>query len=161
MTDSVYHFSVPDIDNNPVSLENFRNKVLLIVNTASHCGFTRQYSELEELYNEFHDRGFIVLAFPCNQFAGQEPGSAEEIKSFCSLTYNITFPIFAKTDVNGENAAALFKFLKKECPGFLGNAVKWNFTKFLIRKNGIPFKRYAPVTSPHKLKKDIEKLLSE
>jgi len=142
------------------SLADYKNKVLLIVNTASKCGFTAQYEELQSLYEKYgHDR-FEILAFPCNQFAGQEPGNNEEIASFCQLNYKVTFPVFSKIDVNGKNAAPLFAYLKSQCPGVLGiGAIKWNFTKFLVDKNGTVIKRYAPMTPPSKIAQDIEKYI--
>ena len=159
-TDSVYTFEVQDIDGTGRRLEEYRDRVLLIVNTASKCGFTPQYTGLEELYQEFKDRGFAVLGFPCNQFGQQEPGNAEEIKNFCSLNYNVTFPLFAKIDVNGENAHPLYDYLKKEKPGALGTkGIKWNFTKFLIDKQGRVVDRFGPDTKPEKIKSHIENLL--
>ena len=135
-------------------------KVLLIVNTASKCGFTPQFADLEALYRNYGDRGFAVLAFPCNQFGAQEPGNAEEIATFCSRTYDVTFPVFAKVEVNGDNAAQLFRHLKKEAPGLLGSqGIKWNFTKFLVDRAGNVVERYAPTTRPGDIAKDIEKLL--
>ncbi|MEI9926756.1 MAG: glutathione peroxidase [Sphingomonas sp.] len=135
-------------------------RLLLIVNTASKCGFTPQYEGLEALQRRYQDRGFAVLAFPCNQFGAQEPGSAEEIASFCTLTYDVTFPIFAKIDVNGADAAPLFRHLKQEAPGLLGSqGIKWNFTKFLIDRAGGVVERYAPTTKPEDIADDIEKLL--
>lgn len=143
-----------------VSLSQFSGKVLLIVNTASQCGFTPQYNGLQETYNKFHPRGFEILAFPCNQFGGQEPGSDDEIKTFCERTFFTTFPIFSKIDVNGKNADPLFHFLKTEKPGFLGlKDIKWNFTKFLINREGKVVKRYAPSAEPEAIHKDIEALL--
>ncbi len=135
-------------------------KVLLIVNTASKCGFTPQYEGLEALYRDYKDRGFEVLAFPCNQFMGQEPGNAEEIANFCSLTYDVSFPMFAKIDVNGSNADPLWKWLKQEKGGLLGmDGIKWNFTKFLVDRNGKVVSRHAPTTTPEQLKGEIEGLL--
>lgn len=156
----LYDFSVKNIDGVDVPLSLYKDKVLLIVNVASKCGFTHQYKELEELYKTYQDRGLEILAFPCNQFGEQEPGNAEEIKTFCSLTYNVTFPLFAKVDVNGNNEAPLFHYLKQSLPGILGTkAVKWNFTKFLVDKNGTPVFRFAPNDKPKELTRDIEKLL--
>ncbi len=135
-------------------------KVLLIVNTASKCGFTKQYAGLETLYRDYKDRGFEILAFPCNQFGAQEPGDAEEIASFCSLTYDVSFPLFAKIDVNGSNADPLWKWLKHEKGGLLGmDGIKWNFTKFLVDRNGKVVSRHAPTTTPAQLKSEIETLL--
>ena len=157
---NVYEFSAEDIDGKKVPLKRYKGKALLVVNTASQCGFTPQYTGLEKLHRDLGERGFEVLGFPCNQFGAQEPGDAEEIKNFCSLKYDVTFPMFAKVDVNGANTHPLFEFLKKRLPGLLGSqAVKWNFTKFLIDREGDPVARYAPQESPDSLRKDIEKLL--
>ena len=142
------------------SMADYRGKVLLIVNTASKCGFTPQYEGLEELYRDYKDRGFEILAFPCNQFGAQEPGDAAEIANFCSLTYDVTFPVFGKIDVNGPDAAPLYRWLKKEAPGLLGTeGIKWNFTKFLIDRDGKVVDRYAPQTKPGDIAADIEQLL--
>jgi glutathione peroxidase len=147
-------------DGSMQDLSAWRGKVLLIVNTASKCGFTPQYEGLEELWRRYKERGLAVLAFPCNQFGHQEPGNAEEISGFCSLTYDVTFPIFGKIDVNGDDAAPLYRHLKEEAPGILGSqAIKWNFTKFLVDRAGKVVKRYAPTTKPADIAKDIEKLL--
>jgi glutathione peroxidase len=160
MNKTIYDFEVYDIDGKLTSLKKYEGKTLLIVNVASKCGFTSQYSELEQVYKEYKNSGLEILAFPCNQFGAQEPGSAEEIKSFCSLTYAVDFPLFAKVDVNGESTAPVFEFLKESLPGILGSkAVKWNFTKFLIDKNGIPVERYAPTDKPLSIVKDIQKIL--
>jgi glutathione peroxidase len=159
MAKSVFDFTVKDIDGNDVSLSQYKGKFLLIVNVASKCGFTPQYKGLEAMYEELKDN-VVVLGFPCNQFGAQEPGNAEEIKNFCSLTYDVKFPLFSKIDVNGDNAAPLYQFLKKEKPGLLGSeAIKWNFTKFLIDRNGSVVKRYAPTDSPDNIKKDLSKML--
>ena len=147
-------------DGGDVDLGAYAGRVLLIVNTASKCGFTPQYAGLEALHRRYGGRGFEVLAFPCNQFGGQEPGSAEEIASFCSTSYAVTFPIFAKIDVNGERADPLFRTLKGEAPGLLGSkAIKWNFTKFLVDRSGAVVARYAPTTKPEDIAADIESLL--
>ncbi|WP_326524586.1 glutathione peroxidase [Sphingomonas sp.] len=141
-------------------LSSYAGEVLLIVNTASKCGFTPQYEGLEALHRQYGERGFEVLGFPCNQFGAQEPGDAAEIANFCSLTYDVTFPVFAKVDVNGEAAAPLFKHLKKAAPGLLGSeSIKWNFTKFLVDRAGKVVSRYAPTTKPAEIEKDIERLL--
>jgi glutathione peroxidase len=159
---TVYDFNAASLSGAPVDLAQYRGKVLLIVNTASNCGFTPQYKGLEAVYQQFKDKGVEVLGFPCNQFGKQEPGSADEIGAFCEKNYGVTFPLFAKIDVNGGDAHPLFKHLKGEAPGVLGTeAIKWNFTKFLIRKDGAVFKRYAPQTAPKELLEDIEKLLAE
>lgn len=143
-----------------VDLSPYAGKVLLIVNVASKCGFTPQYEGLEALHRQFGDRGFEVLGFPCNQFGAQEPGDAAEIANFCSLTYDVTFPVFGKIDVNGPDAAPLYRWLKKQAPGLLGTeGIKWNFTKFLIDRDGRVVERYAPQTKPEEIAGDIEKLL--
>lgn len=152
--------TVRGADGNPLSLGRWAGRVLLIVNTASKCGFTPQYEGLEALHRRFADRGFEVLAFPCNQFGAQEPGDAAEIANFCSLTYDVTFPVFAKIDVNGAAADPLFDRLKTAAPGVLGSkAIKWNFTKFLVDRSGQVVRRYAPTTKPEDLAADIEALL--
>lgn len=159
MAESVFDFTVKDIDGKDVSLSEYKGKLMLIVNVASKCGFTPQYKGLEALHEELKDK-VAVLGFPCNQFGAQEPGDAEEIKNFCSLTYDVKFPLFQKIDVNGDNAAPLYKFLKKEKPGLLGTeAIKWNFTKFLVGRDGQVIKRYAPTDKPEDIKKDLSKLL--
>ncbi|VXD03530.1 glutathione peroxidase [Sphingomonas sp. 8AM] len=151
---------VTGADGAPVRLDQWRGQVLLIVNTASKCGFTPQYEGLEALHRRYAGRGFAVLGFPCNQFGAQEPGDAAEIANFCSLTYDVTFPVFAKIDVNGAQADPLFERLKVEAPGVLGTkAVKWNFTKFLIDRDGRVVRRYAPTTKPDEITADIETLL--
>jgi glutathione peroxidase len=160
MSQSVHDFKVKSIDGADVSMEQFKGKTLLIVNVASKCGFTPQYTELEEIYRTYKDQGLEILAFPCNQFGAQEPGNAEEIKNFCSLTYDVSFPLFSKVDVNGDDEAPIYKFLKESLPGILGTkAVKWNFTKFLVDKNGKPVARFAPNDKPKDLVKDIVKIL--
>jgi glutathione peroxidase len=147
-------------DGGVARLDTWAGKVLLIVNTASRCGFTPQYEGLEDLHRQYGERGFEVLAFPCNQFGAQEPRSAEEIATFCSTTFDVTFPIFAKIDVNGPKADPLFERLKAEAPGVLGSrAIKWNFTKFLIDRQGRTVRRYAPATKPEEIARDIEALL--
>ena len=154
--------TIPDhaADGASTDLSRYAGQVLLIVNTASKCGFTPQYEGLEALHRKYKDRGFAVLAFPCNQFGAQEPGDAEEIASFCRLTYDVTFPVFAKIDVNGADAAPLFRHLKKSAKGVLGSeAIKWNFTKFLVDRSGNVVERYAPTTAPEAIEKDIERLL--
>ncbi|KQN94182.1 glutathione peroxidase [Sphingomonas sp. Leaf231] len=157
---AITELTVIAADGSAVSLERWRGQVLLIVNTASKCGFTPQYEGLETLYRRFAARGFAVLGFPCNQFGAQEPGDAAEIANFCSLTYDVTFPLFAKIDVNGADADPLFERLKAEAPGLLGTkAVKWNFTKFLIDRTGRVVHRYAPTTKPEDIAADIEALL--
>ncbi|MCW3848794.1 glutathione peroxidase [Sphingomonas sp. LB-2] len=157
---AVTDISVRESSGTEGDLSAYAGQVLLIVNTASACGFTPQLGDLEALYRDYHPRGFSVLAFPCNQFGAQEPGSAEEIATFCEKNYGVTFPVFAKIEVNGANAAPIFAHLKKEAPGLLGSeAIKWNFTKFLVDRAGRVVERYAPTTSPKDIAKDIEKLL--
>ncbi len=159
MKKGIYAFSALDADKKEHSLEEYAGKVLLVVNVASQCGFTPQYEGLEKLQQKY-GKGFTVLGFPCNQFGQQEPGDENEIKNFCSLKYNVTFPLFAKINVNGANAHPLYQFLKKQKPGFLGiQAIKWNFTKFLVDKNGQVVKRYSPMAKPEDLASDIELLL--
>jgi glutathione peroxidase len=155
----VYDFSAKSLVGEEVPLQRFEGQVLLIVNTASKCGFTPQYRGLEELHREFAGRGFAVLGFPCNQFGGQEPGSAGEISAFCESKYDVTFPMFDKIDVNGPNAHPLYHYLKREKSGLLGSSIKWNFTKFLVDRAGQVTARHAPTARPESLKKDIEALL--
>jgi len=156
----IYDLTVDGIGGKPVPLERYRGKVLLIVNTASQCGFTPQYKGLEALYKKLHGKGLEILGFPCNQFGAQEPGSEDEIASFCEVNYGVTFPLFAKVDVNGSNAAPLYRLLKKAKPGLLGSeAIKWNFTKFLVDRDGNVVERYAPNVEPANLAADVEKLL--
>lgn len=160
MQNSLYSIRVTTIDGSEKQLEEYRGKVLLVVNVASKCGFTSQYEGLEKLYGNFRERGFEVLGFPCNQFGGQEPGDEKSIKAFCELNYGVSFPLFQKVEVNGENAHPLFQFLKSKCPGALGTeGIKWNFTKFLIDRNGSPVDRFAPTTTPESLAEHVEKLL--
>lgn len=156
---SIYDFNVKDGKGAEVSLSQFEGKVLLIVNTATGCGFTPQYKGLQELYNKYRERGFEILDFPCNQFGHQAPGTNEEIDNFCELKYHTTFPRFAKIDVNGDNEEPLFSYLKSVQGGFMGDDIKWNFTKFLISREGRVVKRYAPITKPEKIEQDILKLL--
>jgi glutathione peroxidase len=157
---SIYETTIRDREGKPVDMDAFRGKVLLIVNVASRCGFTPQYAGLQKLYDRFKDRGFEVFGFPCNQFGGQEPGSDAEIGQFCSLNYGVTFPVFSKIQVNGPEAIPLYQFLKKEAPGLLGTeAIKWNFTKFLVDRNGKIIDRFAPTSTPESLESAIEKLL--
>ena len=152
---SVYDFSARDIDGHPRSLSEWRGKTLLIVNVASKCGFTPQYEGLETLWQDQRDRGLVVLGFPCDQFGHQEPGNEDEIKTFCSTQYDVTFPMFAKVDVNGDKADPLYKWLKSEGKGILGSeSIKWNFTKFLVDADGQVVKRYAPTDTPEKISKD-------
>lgn len=158
---AIYDFKPEMPGGETLDLASYKGKVLLIVNTASKCGFTPQYEGLEELHRKYGEQGLAVLAFPCNQFGDQEPGDAEEIKNFCSLTYDTSFPLAAKVDVNGDDAAPLFKHLKEAKPGLMGSKkIKWNFTKFLVDKEGNVVERYAPTTKPVALESDIEKLLA-
>lgn len=154
-----YDFSAKKMNGQEVKMEEYKGKVVIVVNTASKCGLTPQFTELEEIYKEYKDRGLEILGFPCNQFANQELGSNKEISEFCLINYGVTFTIFEKIDVNGENAHPLYKYLKKEAKGIITNEIKWNFAKFLIDSEGNIVKRYAPTTKPSKLKNDIEKLL--
>ena len=157
---TIYDFTVKDIKGADVSLSKYKGKLLLIVNVASRCGFTPQYKGLEELYQSYQGE-LEILAFPCNQFGGQEPGSSDEIRNFCEVNYQISFPLFEKIEVNGSNASELYQFLKKEQPGLLGTeAIKWNFTKFLVDKNGQILKRFAPTVKPEEIKEEIKKYLS-
>jgi glutathione peroxidase len=157
---SVYEFTADTLDGRKVSLGEFAGNVLLIVNTASHCGFTPQYEGLQQLHSSLAPRGFAVLGFPCNQFGKQEPGDAATIAAFCEQSYRVTFPLFAKIEVNGEGAHPLYRFLKEQCPGVLGSQpIKWNFTKFLVDRSGQPVSRHAPTTAPRALAEDIAALL--
>ncbi len=157
---SIYDFEVNTLKGEEESLSKYKGKVLLVVNTASKCGFTPQYKGLQELYEKFKDRGFEVLGFPSNQFAGQEPGESDEIAEYCEINYGVTFPMFEKIDVKGDEAHPLFKYLSKEAPGVLGSkSVKWNFTKFLVDQDGRVLKRFAPKTTPQQIESDISKLL--
>jgi glutathione peroxidase len=157
---SVYDFSAPLLDDAPISLESMRGQVLLVANTASQCGFTPQYAGLERLFQTYKGRGFQVLAFPCNQFGAQEPGSAAQIGSFCQKNYGVSFPVFSKIDVNGPDTHPIFRFLKEKKPGlFVTTRIKWNFTKFLVDREGRVVKRFAPSKPPESLAPDIEQLL--
>lgn len=155
----LYDFSATSLGGQGIALSEYRGKVVLVVNTASKCGFTPQYEDLEKLYQTYKDRGFVVLGFPCNQFGEQEPGSAEDIASFCQINYGVSFPMFAKIEVNGPGAHPVFQFLKKAKPGLFGQAIRWNFTKFLIGRDGVPLRRFAPSTAPAKLTPHVEKAL--
>jgi glutathione peroxidase len=157
---SVYEYEATSLDGKPVRLADYTGKVLLVVNTASECGFTPQFEGLEKLYEQYRDRGLVVLGFPCNQFGEQEPGSAAEIGAFCQKNYGVSFPMFEKIDVNGDAAHPLYRWLKENARGVLGSErIKWNFTKFLVDRSGQVKARYAPVTKPEQLAKDIEALL--
>ncbi|MDP5054233.1 MAG: glutathione peroxidase [Congregibacter sp.] len=160
MSDGIYGFAPLDSQGGEKSLEDYRGQVLLIVNTASKCGFTPQFAGLEAVYEEYKDQGFTILGFPCNQFGSQDPGSNEEIMEFCQLNYGVSFPMFGKIDVNGSDADPLFKHLKEAAPGALGSeGIKWNFTKFLVNREGTVVKRYAPTTKPSAIASDIQALL--
>lgn len=160
MATSAYDFEAAALDGSPQPLSDYRGKALLIVNVASKCGFTPQYEGLEKLWRDYRDRGLVVLGFPCDQFGHQEPGDADEIRNFCSLTYDVTFPMFAKVEVNGAGAHPLWQWLKQQKGGLLGiGAIKWNFTKFLVGRDGRVLARYAPTDKPESLAKDIEKAL--
>ncbi len=160
MSESIYDFSAPLLNSQQTSLETYRGKVLLIVNTASECGFTPQYAGLEALYRAMKDRGLVVLGFPCNQFGGQEPGDAEAIGEFCQANFGVSFPVFDKVDVNGDDAHPLFVWLKHQAAGILGTeAIKWNFTKFLVDRHGQVVERYAPATKPEDIRDAVEALL--
>jgi glutathione peroxidase len=157
---SVFDYSVSLPDGAEQKLADYAGKTVLIVNVASKCGFTPQYAGLEELYRKYKDRGFEILAFPCNQFGAQEPGDAQEIANFCTLTYDVSFPLFAKIDVNGGDADPLYQHLRAQKAGLIGDSIKWNFTKFLINADGEVVKRYAPTTKPYQIEKDIVALLN-
>jgi glutathione peroxidase len=160
MNHGIYDFTVKSATGDLIKLSDYQNKVLLIVNVASNCGFTPQYAGLEQLYQKYEKKGLVVIGFPCNQFSNQEPGSDKEIQNFCKLTYDITFPVFSKIDVNGTDAHPLYEYLKKALPGLLGiKSIKWNFTKFLIDRNGLPIHRFPPQTKPESIEDSIKKIL--
>ena len=156
---SFYNYSAENIDGKEVNMANYKGKVVLIVNTASKCGFTPQLKDLEELYKGYKDSGLVILGFPCNQFMNQEPGDNKDVKNFCEINYGVTFDMFGKVDVNGSNTHPIYKYLKEQEKGIITKDIKWNFTKFLIDREGNVVKRYSPTTSPLKIKDDIEKLL--
>ena len=159
---NILNFSSKDLNGEEINLSKYSGKVLLIVNTASNCGFTPQYNGLQDLYNQYSKQGFEVLGYPCNQFGSQEPGSNQEIEKFCKINYAVTFPLFSKIEVNGPSAHPLFKFLTSSKPGLLGTkAIKWNFTKFLINRNGEPVRRYSSKTTPEEISSEILKLLEK
>lgn len=161
MPRKIYDFIVNTIDGKEISLSEYENKVLLIVNVASKCGFTKQYAGLENLYEKYKLKGFVVLGFPCNQFGGQEPGTAEEIQSFCTLKYQVSFPMFEKINVNGKNAHPLYVYLKSAAKGIMGTeSIKWNFTKFLVNRDGTVIKRFASKDTPESIENEIVSLLS-
>ncbi|MGJ8681482.1 glutathione peroxidase [Paraglaciecola sp.] len=160
MENTIYQFNAILNNGEDINFEQYKGQVLLIVNTASNCGFTPQYEGLQTLFEQFKDKDFSVLGFPCDQFGHQEPGNDTEIEQFCSLNFNVNFPLFKKVEVNGENTSPLYKFLKEQKPGILGSKkIKWNFTKFLINKNGEVLKRYGSTTKPEKIAADIEALI--
>ncbi len=160
MKDSIYGFSALSIRGETIPLSDYRGKVVLVVNTASMCKFTEQYAGLQELYNNFQSEGLVILGFPCNQFKQQEPENEEAIQEFCQINYGVTFPMFAKIDVNGDDAHPLFKLLTQTLPGTFGRDIKWNFTKFLINRNGMPVKRYSSIKKPKNIVPDIAELLN-
>jgi glutathione peroxidase len=158
---TIYDFNVEDAQGKSIALSRYKNKVLIIVNTASKCGFTPQYKDLQALYEAWHDKGLEILAFPCNQFANQESGTNEEIQQFCQMNYGITFPVFAKVNVNGKNSHPLYEYLRSNTKDLLGGRIKWNFTKFLIAKDGRIYKRFEPNFNPEQIAPFIETLLKE
>ncbi len=158
---TIYDFVVEDAQGKSISLSQYKNKVMIIVNTASKCGFTPQYKELQALYEAWHDKGLEILAFPCNQFAGQESGSNDEIQAFCQMNYGLTFPVYAKINVNGKDSHPLYKYLRSQKGTRLGSQIKWNFTKFLIAKDGSIFKRFEPNVNPEEMGPFVEALLKE
>lgn len=161
MAENVYDFSVTKNNGDEISMSEYAGKVLLIVNTASKCGFTPQYDGLQSLFSDYEEQGLVVLGFPCDQFGHQEPGDDVQIQEFCSLNFNVKFPLFKKVEVNGDNATPLYNYLKTEAPGLMGSkSIKWNFTKFLVGKDGKVIKRYASQTKPEKIKADIQAALS-
>jgi len=157
METSIYQFSAKSLQGKEVSMESYRGKTILVVNTASKCGLTPQYEGLEKLYQKYKDKGLVILGFPCNQFGNQEPGDEADIANGCLVNYGVSFPMFAKIEVNGDEVHPLYQYLKSELPGFFGGRIQWNFTKFLIKANGIPMKRFAPITKPEKIDKYLEK----
>ncbi len=160
MKDQFYQFSAKSLQGSEVKMESYKGKTILVVNTASKCGLTPQYEGLEKLYRKYKDKGLVILGFPCNQFANQESGDEKSISEGCMINYGVSFPMFSKIDVNGENAHPIYKYLKSELAGILGSNIKWNFTKFLLDSNGNPVKRFAPVTKPEKIDKYLESILN-
>lgn len=160
MESKFYEFSAKSLQGKEISMDAYKGKVVLVVNTASKCGLTPQYEGLEKLYKQYKDKGLVILGFPCNQFANQEPGDEKQISEGCLINYGVSFQMFSKIDVNGSAAHPIYKYLKKELPGFPGNEIKWNFGKFLIDKNGKPVKRFSPIVKPEKMASYIEKLLN-
>lgn len=161
MNKAFYDLEATSLQGKPVKMEDYKGKVVMVVNTASKCGLTPQYEGLEKLYSKYKDDGLVILGFPCNQFAGQEPGGANDIEEFCQVNYGVNFPMMEKVDVNGSNAHPVFKYLKSELGGFLTSRIKWNFTKFVIDKNGKPVERFAPTTKPEAIEPTIKKLLGK
>ena len=159
MEDNFYQFTARSLQGKEISMETYKGKVVLVVNTASKCGLTPQYEGLENLYEKYKNQGLVILGFPCNQFGNQEPGTEKEISEGCLINYGVSFPMFSKIEVNGENTHPIYKYLKNRLPGIFGKNIKWNFAKFLIDRNGKPVKRFSPTTIPEKLVKDIEKNL--
>lgn len=159
MENQFYQFKAKSLGGKEISMDSYKGMTVLVVNTASKCGFTPQLTGLENLYSKYADKGFVILGFPCNQFGNQEPGDEKSISEGCVVNYGVTFPMFSKIDVNGSDAHPLFKYLKKELGGIFGNSIKWNFTKFLIDSNGKPVKRFSPQITPEKIENDIVKLL--
>jgi len=159
MDNNFYQLTAKSLQGKEIGMDTYKGKVVLVVNTASKCGFTPQYEGLETLYKNYTDQGLVILGFPCNQFGNQEPGTEKEISEGCLINYGVSFPMFSKIEVNGTNAHPIYKFLKDKLPGFLGKRIKWNFTKFLIDRTGVPVKRFSSSTVPEKLVMDIEKLL--
>ncbi|MCI5081494.1 MAG: glutathione peroxidase [Saprospiraceae bacterium] len=155
-----YELEAENIKGQQVKMEEYKDKLVMVVNTASKCGLTPQYEGLEELYQKYRDQGLVILGFPCNQFAGQEPGDESDIQEFCQLNYGVSFPMFAKVDVNGKAAHPVFKYLKSKLGSIFGRGIKWNFTKFLVDQNGKPVKRFAPTTKPKSIEPYIQKMLS-
>ena len=159
MSENFYQFNINQLNGEEISLSEFKGKVVLIVNTASNCGLTYHYTGLEKLYQEYKDNGLVIIGFPCNQFGKQEPGTSEEIQDFCITNYNVTFPLSEKIEVNGSDVHPLYKYLKNELKGKLNNSIKWNFTKFLIDRNGVPLKRFSSTVEPEDITPFIDQLL--
>ncbi len=160
MRDNFYPFTAKSLQGKEISMDTYKGKVILVVNTASNCGFTPQYEGLEVLHRKYKEKGLVILGFPCNQFGGQEPGTEKEIAEGCLINYGVSFQMFSKIKVNGDDAHPIYKYLKNKLPGLFGSRIRWNFAKFLIDTNGIPVKRFSPATKPEKLEKDIERLLN-
>lgn len=161
MKSNFYQFNATSLQGKNIDMASYKGKVVIIVNTASKCGLTPQYEGLEKIYKEYKDQGLVILGFPCNQFGNQEPGGEKEISEGCLINYGVSFPMFSKIEVNGDGAHPMYKYLKDELNGTFGKKIKWNFTKFIIDKNGKPYKRFAPITKPERLRKHIEKLLKQ